>query len=129
MKMMKKIMCVFAAIGFFASSGSAQADDVNGDYVCWTEVNKRDKRGTGQFEQIKITDEEILPPILDYDVTLPRKIVLQTKTLVIAKLGGENTKKREFFHIFSKRNKRLSVFDGSSVPYKTMKCHQFTPLK
>lgn len=125
--MMKKIMCVFAAIGFFALSGSAQADDVNGDYVCWTLVDKHNKRGAGEFEQIKITDEEILPPDGPFARQRPRKIVLQTKSLVIAKSGGEEYIER--FYLFSKRHNSLSAFSQSSIPFKTMKCHKFTPLK
>ena len=112
--MMKKIMCVFAAIGFFASSGSVQANEVNGDYVC-VSVLKDGERG--KFHQMKITDEEILMPT-------GQKIIFQDEKFIIAKSGGGQS----VVWMFHKKTKTLSAFNDSSVPGATLFCHKFTPL-
>ena len=109
-------MCVFAAIGFFASSGSVQANEVNGDYVCVPVVNKDGERG--KFAQMKITDEEILTPT-------GNKIIFQDEKFIITKSGGDRYAEILMFH---KKTKTLSVFNDSSVPGATLFCHKFTPL-
>jgi hypothetical protein len=58
---MKKIMCVFATIGFFASSGSVQANEVNGDYVCVT-YDAVEKKNLYSAWQYRITDTHVLRP-------------------------------------------------------------------